>query len=135
MISAFLLTDAARYMTTAGKVLKELYPQLFHVTCVSHLFHSYAEKTRAHYFNVDNLITRIKAALIKNKERRNRFREISILPEPVVTQWVSWLKAAIYYADNLPEIRNIMNSFTGNSLLQRFSNFLIFVPPRKYLKV
>ena len=110
-------TDAARYMTAAENVFKELYPQLFQVTCVSHLFHNCAEKIRAHYFNVDNLITRIKAALIKNKERINRFREIGIPPDPVVTRWVSWLKAAIYYADNLPEVRNIVNSFTGNGLL------------------
>ena len=59
-------------------MLKELYSQFFHVTCVSHLFHNCAEKIRAHNSNVDNLIARIKAALIKNKERRNRFREIGI---------------------------------------------------------
>ena len=31
---ALLLTDAARYMSLAGKTLKELYPTLMHVTCV-----------------------------------------------------------------------------------------------------
>ena len=29
------LTDAARYMSSAGKTLKELYPSLMHVTCVA----------------------------------------------------------------------------------------------------
>ena len=36
------LTDAARYMSLAGKTLKELYPSLMHVTCVAHLLHNCA---------------------------------------------------------------------------------------------
>ena len=31
---SLFLTDAARYMSLAGKTLKELYPVLMHVTCV-----------------------------------------------------------------------------------------------------
>jgi len=112
-----LLSDAARYMVSAGNVLKELYPRLLHVTCVSHLFHNCAEKIRGQYSNVDNLIARVKASIVKNKERKNRFYEIGIPPEPVITRWTSWLKAAIYYADNLPEVRNIVNNFNGNGLL------------------
>ena len=54
-------------------------------THVSYLFHNCAEKIRAHYSNVDNLIVRIKGTLIKNKERSNRFREIGIPSVPVVT--------------------------------------------------
>ena len=38
---AVLLTDAARYMSLAGKTLKELYPTLMHVTCIAqHLLHN-----------------------------------------------------------------------------------------------
>ena len=33
---ALLLTDAAR-TSLAGKILKELYPTLMHVTCIAHL--------------------------------------------------------------------------------------------------
>ena len=36
---SLFLTDAARYMSSAGKTLKELYPSLMHVTCVAHLLH------------------------------------------------------------------------------------------------
>ena len=32
---SLFLTDAARYMSSAGKTLKELYPFLMHVTCVA----------------------------------------------------------------------------------------------------
>ena len=41
------LTDAARYMASAGKTLKELYPSLMHVTCVAHLLHNCAMRVRA----------------------------------------------------------------------------------------
>ena len=87
-----LLSDAARYMTAAGNVLKELYPWLLHVTCISHFFHNCAEKISRKYSNVDNLITRIKASIVKNKERKNGFRAIGIPPELVVTRWESYLK-------------------------------------------
>ena len=39
---SLFLTDAARYMSLAGKTLKELYPSLMHVTCVAHLLHNCA---------------------------------------------------------------------------------------------
>ena len=37
---SLFLTDAARYMSLAGKTLKELYPSLMRVTCVAHLLHT-----------------------------------------------------------------------------------------------
>ena len=74
-------------------------------------------KIREHYSMVDNLIERIKASIVKNKERRNMFREISIPPQPIITRWGSWLKAPMYYADNLPDVRNIVNNFTGDGVL------------------
>ena len=35
---SLFLTDAARYMSLAGKTLKELYPSLMHVTCIAHYY-------------------------------------------------------------------------------------------------
>ena len=37
-----LLSDAARYMTLAGNILKTMYSKMFHVTCVAHLLHNCA---------------------------------------------------------------------------------------------
>lgn len=114
---ALLLSDAARYMTAAGKLLKALYPLLFHVTCVAHMFHNCAEKVRACYPKVDNLIARVKAATVKNKPRKEAFREIGQPPQPVVTRWTTWLRAAIYYADHLPAVKRIVNGFSGDGIL------------------
>ena len=44
-----LLSDAARYMQATGKTLKNMYPQLFHVTCVAHLLHNRALRVKAKY--------------------------------------------------------------------------------------
>ena len=38
-IFLLFLTDAARYMSLAGKTVKELYPSLMHVNCVAHLLY------------------------------------------------------------------------------------------------
>ena len=64
-----LLSDAAKYMIAAGITLKSLYPKLFHMTCVAHLFHNCAMKIKSHFKDVDQLIANIKAVTIKNKTR------------------------------------------------------------------
>ena len=63
---SLFLTDAARYMSSAGKTLKELYPSLMHIICVAHLLHNCDMRVRAHFKNIDEVIATIKAATIKN---------------------------------------------------------------------
>ena len=115
---ALLLTDAARYMSLAGKTLKELYPTLMHVTCVAHLLHNCAMRVRAYFKNIDDVVATIKAATIKNKDRKNDFREAGLPspPDPVITRWATWLRAALYYAENLPAVRTIVNNWTSGGL-------------------
>lgn len=111
-----LLSDAARYMTAAGSFLKTLYPKLFHITCMAHLWHNCSMRVKAHYNSVDFLIASVKAATVKNKKRKNMFTRAGIPqpPQPVITRWATWLKAAIYYANYLPEIKAIVNDFQGS---------------------
>jgi len=92
-----LLSDAARYMTAAGRLLQQLYPRLFHVTCTAHLLHNCAEKVRAYFSDVDDLIATVKAATVRSKDRKELFASIGYPPQPVVTRWATWLKAAIHY--------------------------------------
>ena len=66
---SLFLTDAARYISSAGKTLKELYSSLMHVTCVAHLLHNCAMRVHAHFKNIDEVIASIEAATIKNKDR------------------------------------------------------------------
>ena len=79
---SLFLTDAARYMSLTGKTLKELYPSLMHDTCVAHLLHNCAICVRAHFKNIDEIIATIKAATIKNKDRRKKDFHDAGLPSP-----------------------------------------------------
>ena len=117
-ISLFL-TDAAQYMSLAGKTLKELYPSLMHVTCVAHLLHNCAMRVRAHLKNIDEIIATIKAAIIKDKDRKKDFHDAGLPspPDPVITRWATWLRAALYYNENLPAVRTIVNIWTRAGLL------------------
>ena len=91
------LTDAARYISLAGKTLKELYFSLMHVTCVAHLLHNCAMRVRAHFKNIDEIIATIKAATIKNKNRKKDFHDAGLPspPDPVITRWGNWLKGQL----------------------------------------
>ena len=46
---SLFLADAARYMSLAGKTLKELYPSLMHVNCIAHLLHNCAMRVPAYF--------------------------------------------------------------------------------------
>lgn len=112
-----LVSDAARYMVLAGKNLKLLNPNLFHITCISHLMHNAAEIVRNTFQDVDQLISSIKAATVKNKSRKQLFTSIGFPPSPVITRWGSWIEAALYYSRHLPKIREIFNEIDGDGIL------------------
>ena len=115
---SLFLTDAARYMSLAGKILKELCPSLMHVTCVAHLLHNCAMSVRADFKNIDKIIATIKAATIKNKDRKKDFHDAGLpSPDPVITRWATWLRAALYYSENLPAVCTIVNNWTSAGLL------------------
>ena len=116
---SLFLTDAARYMSLTGKTLKELHPSLMHVTCVAHLLHNCAMGVRAHFKNIDEVIATIKPATIKNKDRKKDFHDAGLPspPNPVITRWATWLRAALYYSENLPAVRIIINNWTSAGLL------------------
>ena len=118
---SLFLTDAARYMSSAGKTLKELYPSLMHVTCLAHLLHrpNCAMRVRAHFKNIDEAIATIKAATIKNKDRKKGFHDAGLPSpsDPAITRWATWLRAALYYSENLPAVRTIVKNWTSAGLL------------------
>ena len=116
---SLFLTDGARCMSSAGKTLKELCPFLMHVTCVAHLLHTCAMRVLAHFKNIDEVIATIKAATIKNKDRKKDFHDAGLPspPDPEITRRATWLTAALYYSENLPTVRTILNNWTSVGLL------------------
>ena len=116
---SLILTDAARYMSLAGKTLKEFYPSLMHVTCVAYLLHNCGMRVRAHFKNIDKVMATIKAATIENIDRKKDFHDagLSSPPDPVITRWATWLRAALSYSENLSAVRTIVNNWTSAGLL------------------
>ena len=86
-----------------------------HVTCVAHLLHKCAMRVRAHFKNIDEVIATIKAATIKNRDRKKDFHDAGLPspPDPVITRWATWLRAALYYSENLPAVRTIAKNWTS----------------------
>ena len=76
-------------------------------------------RVRAHFKNINEVIATIKAATIKNKDRKKDFHDAGLPspPDPVITRWATWLKAALYYSENLPVVRIIVNNWTSAGLL------------------
>ena len=116
------LIDASKYMLKAGDTLKIMYRRLLHVTCTAHFLHNCAEHIRAHFKATNNLISSIKAATIKNKDRRSLFTAagLSAPPQPILTRWGTWLEALFFYAENFEIAKQIVSSFEdGGKLVER----------------
>ena len=90
-----------------------------HVTYVAHLLHNCAMRVRAHLKNIDGIIATIKAATIKHKDCKKDFHDAGLPfpPDPVITRWATWLRAALYYSENLTAVRTIVNDWTSAGLL------------------
>lgn len=114
---SLMISDAASYMVKAGRVLKEKIPNLFHVTCFAHLIHNCAFKVKDYFKSVDFLISSVKRLVLKSKDRKKMFVNISPPPEPIVTRWNSWLLATEYYLKNLPEVKKIVNKIKDDGLI------------------
>ena len=76
-------------------------------------------RVRAHFKNIDQIIATVKAATIKNKERKKDFHDAGLPspPDPVITRWATWLRAALCYSENLPAVCTIVNNWIGAGLL------------------
>jgi hypothetical protein len=76
-------------------------------------------KIRGFFKDVDDLIGTIKMATIKNKQRLSMFRKIGYPPNVIITRWSSWLRAALYYANNLVEVKNIVSGWEIDGVLSK----------------
>ena len=118
-----LLSDAVKYTLKAGDTLKIMYQRLLHVTCTAHFLLNRAERIRAHFKATNNLISSIKAATIKNKDRRRSLftaAGLSAPPQLILTRWGTWLEASFFYAENFEIAKQIVSSFEdGGKLVER----------------
>ena len=104
-------------MVVAGAMLKSLYPNLFHVTCVAHLWHSCAIKIKCHFEDADQLIAKVKSVTVQSKTGQAKFAAICRPSPPIVTRRGRWINAALYYAKDLSEVNAIVESFKESVIL------------------
>ncbi|KAF0709295.1 CGG triplet repeat-binding protein 1, partial [Aphis craccivora] len=102
------ISDAAPYMTKAGVALKIFYPNLIHVTCFAHAIHRFAEEIRNDIFM---------KAPSQIQTYREQLPTLPLPPEPVITQWGTWIKSACFYSEHFMEIKGIINQFKSSDAL------------------
>lgn len=114
-----LLSDAASYMLKVGQNLKIFYENLIHVTCLAHGLNRAAETIRASFPLVNDLIANVKKIFIKAPLRVQFYKEnlpgTPLPPEPVVTRWGTWIRAAVFYAEHFQKLKEIVSQFEDDS--------------------
>ena len=55
--------------------------------------------------------------MLKTKPDKHSLAAIGYPPKPVVMRWESWLYDALFYANNLPEVKTIVESFGKSNVL------------------
>uniref|UniRef100_UPI00358E2E52 transcription factor 19 isoform X1 n=1 Tax=Myxine glutinosa TaxID=7769 RepID=UPI00358E2E52 len=118
-----LVSDAAAYMIKAGHALKELFPDLLHVTCVAHALHRVCETVREMFKDVNDLIATTKKAFVKAPSRVVLWKEqqpnLSLPPEPILTRWGTWIDAALFYAEHFEAIKDIVDQLNDDAMAIR----------------
>ena len=69
-------------------------------------------RVRAYFKYIDEVIATIKTVTIKNKDRKKDFHDTGLPSplDPLITSWATWLRAALYYNENLVYVRTIANN-------------------------
>ena len=111
-----IILDAASYMIKVMKDLDQDWHKILHGKYLAHLVHNCTMRIRAFYKNVDVLIGSVKMITIKKRTIMFLFSGIGVPPVVIVTRWPTWLQATLYYADNLPEIKRIINMLHGEGI-------------------
>lgn len=88
---------------------------MLHITCKLHALHIAAETIRANFPEVNALITNTKRVFLKSPKRTSEFHKqcpgIPEPPEPILTRWGTWLKAAFYYFKYFQQIKLVVIQF------------------------
>jgi hypothetical protein len=119
-----LVSDNAAYMKkcfTDG--LLGLLPNAVHITCWAHILSLVGEEFRSAFELTDNFVGSMKAIFSKAPGRRARYlshlrdcaaADVSMPPNPVVTRWNTWFKAALYHGEHLQYYRTFIENEIGH---------------------
>lgn len=85
-----IVSDRAKYMVLEIKNLKEMFPNLNHVTCLCHAIHNLCDKIRKDNPLANKFIGLIKEVLSKSPQREQIYFEITNLnlpPSVILTRY------------------------------------------------
>lgn len=112
-------SDAAAYMLKTGKLLKECFPNMLHITCLAHALHRICEFVRDQFPDVDKLISLCKKIFLKAPSRVSVYKELNPLlplpPAPVITRWGTWIEASNFYFNHLNNIKTVVSSLPDDA--------------------
>ena len=96
---------------------KDLFSNVNHITCLAHAVHNVCETIRDEFDLVNDFIGKTKRFLSYSKEERNNFREEvgSLPPDPVITRWETFLKAAQFYYNHLTKAKSVIEKSDSQS--------------------
>lgn len=116
-----LCTDSVAYMISAGRILKNYLREMKHVTCLAHALHRVSEQIRLEYHDVDILIANVKKVFLKAPSRitilKEKYPDLPLPPQPVITRWGTWLEAATYYAKHFNEIKDVLSCLNSSDAI------------------
>ena len=112
------ITDGMAYMTKAIESLQVPLQKMIHINCLAHNLNRVAEKVVELYPELNELISLGKQVFLKAPLRRENLlaKKLSLPPEPVITQWGTWLEATDYYLKNYETFTEIIRELEDDTL-------------------
>jgi hypothetical protein len=78
------------------------------------MFNRVTKKIREMFPNVNKLVSNIKKVFLKVLYHAQVYKEIfpdvSLLPEPVLTRWGTWLEAAVFNCKNFEKFKVLLTN-------------------------
>jgi hypothetical protein len=65
-----LVTDQASYMVLAGKLLKNFFPNMKHITCIVHALNRVCSSIQKNFIHINRLISNMKKVLLNSKSKQ-----------------------------------------------------------------
>lgn len=105
-----------------SEILKPLFSNCKHVTCVTHILALVGECWRLNLKDLDTFVGLVKQIFCKSAARRRRWldhlksnnvEKPTLPPSPVITRWNTWFRASIYHSKHF----EYYQSFIANERL------------------
>ncbi len=111
-----IIADGVSYNMKIKRIIQQRYPHILFFTCFMHLLHNCANKIKAYYPDVNNLIASVKTITINSRQHDHFFSTIGIPPDVILTRFGTWLSGALYYYEHFDTIKTYFLEFYKVSL-------------------